>query len=292
MPPSTPEELAREIEKAIVGFMAKSENNNLGPPSFQRAWQRPLVGFAAGDDPIFDFFKKDIGPFFWLPREAFELAFPGRARPASGISVVSWVLPQMHYTKAQSAKRDKWPSELWARSRTHGESCNEGLRRAVVSLLADWGIPAAAPQLMDQWAIHDSAKYGRSSAWSERHAAHAAGLGTFGLCDGLITRAGKAHRVGSVIAGASILPTPRPYEDHHAYCLYFSHGICGECIKRCPVGAIGENGHDKVRCRAHAVDAGTPYVKKHYGLNGYACGLCQVGVPCESGIPVPPPVPA
>jgi epoxyqueuosine reductase QueG len=30
---------------------------------------------------------------------------------------------------------------------------------------------------------------------SERHAAYAAGLGTFGLCDGLITSVGKAVRV-------------------------------------------------------------------------------------------------
>jgi hypothetical protein len=27
------------------------------------------------------------------------------------------------------------------------------------------------------------------------------------------------------------------------------------------------------------------YVKETYGFEGYGCGLCQVGVPCESGIP-------
>jgi hypothetical protein len=35
-----------------------------------------------------------------------------------------------------------------------------------------------------------------ASSWSERHAAHAAGLGTFGLCDGLITAKGKAMQGG------------------------------------------------------------------------------------------------
>ena len=287
MPHFDPSELAAEIKKAIVSFMAKSKNNHMGPPSFQKAWQTPLVGFAAGDDPIFEFFKKDIGSFFWLPSEAFKLAFPESGSSADSISVISWVLPQMPYTKSQNAGRAKWPAEFWARTRTFGETCNENLRRAVVSLLAEWGIPAVAPQLMEQWAIHDSPKYGRSSAWSERHAAHAAGLGTFGLCDGLITKAGKAHRVGSVIAGARIAATPRPYEDHHAYCLYYSRGICGKCIKRCPVKAISKDGHDKLLCREHAVVAGTAYVKEHYGLDGYSCGLCQVGVPCESGIPAP-----
>jgi epoxyqueuosine reductase len=28
-----------------------------------------------------------------------------------------------------------------------------------------------------------------------------------------------------------------------------------------------------------------PYIREHYGINIYACGLCQTGVPCEKGIP-------
>jgi ferredoxin len=30
--------------------------------------------------------------------------------------------------------------------------------------------------------------------------------------------------------------------------LLFSKGICGACIKRCPVNAISKDGHDKVKC--------------------------------------------
>jgi hypothetical protein len=26
-------------------------------------------------------------------------------------------------------------------------------------------------------------------------------------------------------------------------------------------------------------------VRRNYGFDGYACGLCQTGVPCEAGIP-------
>ena len=70
-----------------------------------------------------------------------------------------------------------------------------------------------------------------------------------------------------------------------AYCLFFSDGSCGECIDRCPVRAITENGHDKEKCRQHLVRS-REYVKKTYKFEGYVCGLCQVGVPCEAGIPV------
>ena len=123
------------------------------------------------------------------------------------------------------------------------------------------------------------------SKWSERHAAHAAGLGTFGLCDGLITLKGKAMRTGSVIARIDIPPSARPYDTHHAYCLFLSEGTCGRCMSRCPVGAISEAGHDKLKCVAHLFPTTSNYVESNFGFKGYGCGLCQTGVPCESTIP-------
>ena len=140
--------------------------------------------------------------------------------------------------------------------------------------------------LLPEWKWVKSPKYVFSSYWSERHAAYAAGLGTFGLCDGLITEKGKAHRVGSVIANLKLPPSPRPYEDHHAYCLFFLDGSCTDCRKRCPVEAITEKGHDKAKCWDHAGGTCARFVKEHYGFDGYGCGLCQTGVVCESGIPV------
>jgi len=54
-----------------------------------------------------------------------------------------------------------------------------------------------------------------------------------------------------------------------------------------PVGAITEAGHDKVRCSRHLKPATEEFVKVNYGFDGYGCGLCQTGVPCESEIPTP-----
>jgi epoxyqueuosine reductase len=92
-------------------------------------------------------------------------------------------------------------------------------------------------------------------------------------------------RVGSVVARISIEPTPRPYSDHRAYCLFFADGTCGKCIDRCPARAITESGHDKEKCRQH-LGRSREHVKKTYQFEGYGCGLCQVGVPCEADIPV------
>jgi epoxyqueuosine reductase QueG len=275
------------ITQEIVSFLAQPQNNHLGPPAKQTAWQEPLVGFAAGDDPLFFQFKQDIGSFFWLPQEVFALAFPHDPAPASELTVIAWILPQTDATKESNRGQKVYPSELWARARLFGEDCNRNLRNHLEKFLQHKGVPAAAPQLAPQWRIEQSPRFGRASTWSERHAAHACGLGTFGLCDGLITAKGKAVRVGSVVARIEITPTPRPYDHYQAYCLYASEGICGECIRRCPVKALSEKGHDKVRCRAHLMEACKGHIAKHYGLDVYGCGLCQTGVPCESGIPDP-----
>jgi len=129
-----------------------------------------------------------------------------------------------------------------------------------------------------------SEKYLYASTWSERHAAYADGLGTFGLSDGLITPRGKAMGAGSIVANIVIEPTPRLYTDHHAYCLFYSGDGCRGCIDRCPIGAIAEEGHDKRACRLY-VNMTREYVSRHYGFEGYGCGFCQTDVPCESGIP-------
>lgn len=172
----------------------------------------------------------------------------------------------------------QYPSEEWARIRVYGEEFNVALRGHVVKSLEQAGYATVAPMLVPNWTIVKSERFSYASSWSERHAAHAAGLGTFGLCDGLITARGKAMRAGSVVAKILIEPTTRPYAHHRAYCLFFSDGSCGECIDRCPVSAITEAGHDKEKCRQHLARS-REYVKETYKFAGYGCGLCQVGVP-------------
>jgi epoxyqueuosine reductase len=219
--------------------------------------------------------------------EIFTRTFEGITVKPRELTVISWILPQTSATKADNRKQSTYPAERWARARIYGEEVNVMLRKHVVAILQKNGHPALAPMLSDQWEKKKSEAYVIASTWSERHAAYAAGLGTFGLCDGLITPRGKAMRTGSVVARINIPPTKRPYSDHHAYCLFYTKGICGECISRCPVAALSEAGHDKIKCRNHLRPATEDYVKTHYGFDGYGCGLCQTKVPCESKIPTP-----
>jgi len=273
------------IENIIKSFIDESSENSLGCLTGEKAWAEPLIGFSAGDDPLYQFFKSDIGGFYWTPLEIFMKTFPSLKVTADQLTVISWILPQTEVTKADNRKQTKYPSARWARTRVYGEEVNNKLRRHVVSTLQEKGIKSVAPVLSPLWGEKMSEHYGFASNWSERHAAHASGLGTFGLSDGLITPRGKAMRCGSVVAEINIRPTMRPYSGHHAYCLYFSKGVCGRCIQRCPAGAISEAGHDKIKCYDYIHNVAEEFAKSNYGLKSYGCGLCQTGVPCESKIP-------
>jgi epoxyqueuosine reductase QueG len=278
--------LSREwIKDLIRDFIANSPQNNMQNKTEDAAWEDVLVGFASGADSIWQQYKECVGAFHWTPWEVFNQHRPEESAGAEELTVVSWVLPQRELVRKANRRTKKYPAEEWARIRIYGEDFNAALRRHVAKRLEQVGHASIAPMLVSNWTIVNSERFSYASSWSERHAAHASGLGTFGLCDGLITAKGKAMRVGSVVAKISIEPTPRPYSDHRAYCLFFDNGTCGKCIDRCPVRAITEAGHDKEKCRQHLARS-REYVKKTYKFEGYGCGLCQVGVPCEAGIPV------
>lgn len=276
------------ITEEIRQFVATSPENCLGENTSEPAFDPPLVGFSNGSDPLYDEYVSHIGNFYLTPLKIFHLAFPEQPDvTAPDIAVISWILPSTRATRKDHSAQTRYPSERWARTRYYGEKFNEALRRHVVSRLMDAGISAVAPILAPFWEKSMEGPYAPCSNWSERHAAHAAGLGTFGLCDGLITPLGKAIRTGSVVARMAISPGPRPYTHHHAWCLHYTHGTCGKCISRCPVGAIRSAGHDKKRCMIYTDQTMRDHVKKTFGITTYACGLCQADVPCMDHIPGP-----
>jgi epoxyqueuosine reductase len=271
--------------KGLVEDFIESSENTLANSANDKAFDKPIVGFARGDDPIFEELKRDIGAFYLTPKEVFEKAYPdSKARPEE-LTVISWALPHIKETKMDNRKETNYPSERWARGKRFGVLVIVKLQHYLIKVLEEAGYKAMAPCAPANWSMQVSPKYGLSSTWSERHAAYAAGLGTFGLCDGLITPVGKAMRCGSIVADIAITPTKRPYNKHTEYCLFLSEGTCGLCMARCPVGAITEKGHNKDRCKAHVDGICTEYAKEHYDLDINVCGLCQTKVPCESGIP-------
>jgi epoxyqueuosine reductase len=271
------------IEHAIAKFIQESPANRRKVDG-GKYWDRPLVGFASGDDPLFKEYKKIIGKFHFTPQEIFELTF-GEKKPSKELSVISWILPTSEDIRKSNRKEKRYPSLLWAHARDFGEQFNVKLRNHVVSILKKKGYRAVAPMNSPLWKRLTSPKVGIASNWSERHMAYACGLGAFGLSDGLITAKGKAMRVGNVVVELSLKPSQKIFPHHHANCLYYFNQTCMACVSRCPAGAITEKGHDKDKCSEYVYHVVMQNKKDEYGVKIAGCGLCQTKVPCEFEIP-------
>jgi hypothetical protein len=139
------------------------------------------------------------------------------------------------------------------------------------------------------------------SAWSERHYAFAAGLGTFGLAEHLITEHGCNVRLASLITDAPLEVTPRISDDPFANCLYYAKGTCAKCVARCPGRALTKDSHNKILCEltrqkesARVRGEIAPFLKPITRLFMYVpvtecpigCAICQYDVPCMNRNPM------
>lgn len=277
------------ITEEIKTFVREDEGNRLADLDGSPIYEEPLVGFVSGKDPIFDRLKEVIGPFHLTPLEALAAAAEKRGVPAPSngeAGVVSFVLPISLQTKKDNAKMKEHPSARWAHTRLYGEAFNRKLQAHVVSLAEGKGHFAVAPEIeKGLFEVLRDPKVGLASPWSQRHVAYSANLGTFGLSDGFITAAGKAHRVGSVVVDVALQSSERS-EDIHRDCLFYQGEECSACMDRCPAGAITKEGHDKDKCGIYVFEQ-VPFIKEEYGIDIYGCGLCQTGVSCANGIPKP-----
>lgn len=283
----------RFIEEAIHHFVKTSPANRL--ESFENApiFEEPLVGFADGNDPLFEDYKRLVHENHFTPREILvkHLTATGGDEPPAlpDVSVISFVLPISRGTSQGNAREKEGPTLRWNHTRWQGQAFITELSHHLTSLLEMFGVQAVAPDLTPFFTIHrHPGNY--ASNWSQRHMAYAAGLGTFSLSEGFITPKGQAMRCGSVVAALKLAPSPRPYAHHLANCCFHATGKCGACIRRCPGGAITEQGHDKRKCFDVIFKQQKPWIDGVHGpgyIGQYAgCGLCQTGVPCEHRIPL------
>ena len=238
-----------------------------------RIFDPPLFGYASADDPYFEELKKPgvIGAHFMTPGEW----LPGAK------TVISFFLPMSEKVREANRRDPAWPANEWFHARIEGQAFQNKISSFAVDLLKKEGFDTLAPAIDSRISLRNPAIQDKTeqnyytSNWSERHAAYAAGLGTFGLSKGIISRKGIAGRILSVITAASFEPDGRPYTGVYDNCIN-----CGACIRNCPVGAISfEKGKIHYLCSdfLDAVKADHP---PYYG-----CGKCQVNVPCEYKAP-------
>lgn len=250
-------------------------------------YEEPIIKFADTEDPLFKEYKTIIGEHHFTPKEAFELAF-GEGSHKEG-TVISVVLPINEKTRKSNRTQKKLASKEWALTRTFGDEIFiKGFAKYLENYLNEMGYRTIAPYHSEWFKIHNDS-LGLTSNWSERHIAYVAGLGTFSINDAFITEKGIAVKLVSVVTELKLTPDVRAYKNYNENCLLCSKGICGACIKRCPVNAISKDGHDKIKCYKYVYGAESSKLAESYGASpkaGSGCGLCQTGVPCEGKNPM------
>lgn len=271
----------QDLMETACRFVKNSEDNYI---SDQIAISRNVVGMKIYEDPIFAFGSADdegfqllkepsaVGKHFLLPKEWLPQAK----------TVISFFLPFSEAVKKGNRRDMLWPSEEWLHGRIEGQAFLNKLCMHLQSELINAGYNSIVPSLDERFwsktgfsseSLHSEVSF--SSNWSERHVAFVCGLGTFGLSKGLITPKGVAGRIGSILTELYLPSDKREYSDIYEYC-----SMCGACAKNCPVHAISiEEGKNHQIC-SDFMDRTAVKYKPRYG-----CGKCQIGVPCESGIP-------
>ncbi|NMA00180.1 MAG: epoxyqueuosine reductase [Clostridiaceae bacterium] len=240
-------------------------------------FDEPLIGFASATDELFEAFKRTdiVGPWFLSPREWLPEAK----------TVISLFFPYTEAVKSANRKATMHPAPEWLHGRIEGQAYLlifiERLRKwfedndfKTCVPITDQRFEVVVPgNNFKQYSCVTADTF--SSNWSERHVAYIAGLGTFGLSKGLITKKGMAGRFISIIISKELPADRRHYTGIYDYC-----NRCGVCVKRCPAQAISlAKGKDHNLCGSWLSKMGSLF-KPRYG-----CGLCQTGVPCESAIP-------
>ena len=247
-----------------------------------RMFEEPLFGFADAEDPLFARYKEEgvIGPLFMGPREWLPAAR----------TVISWFLPFTERVRKSNYGDPEIISPEWLHARIEGQAFMNLFAGKLAAWFAGQGaetcipsqdprfkaVPGTASASVFSGAALSEPDLQFASTWSERHAAYAAGLGTFSMTRGLISRKGVAGRYGSLLVSWRIDPDVRPYRGVYDYCIR-----CGACADRCPVGAItAEYGKNNNLCAGWVRGVTAVRYAPRYG-----CGKCQTQVPCETGIP-------
>ncbi|MBQ9067673.1 MAG: epoxyqueuosine reductase [Eggerthellaceae bacterium] len=261
-----------EMDKFVNGSSGNyiSLRAALSPSSaYLRLYDEPIYAVGSADDPLFPDLKAAdaVGPQMFLPTDWLEDAK----------TVLSYFLPFSERMR-ESNRGDGAASEEWLHGRIEGQMFVMRVGEHAVRLLRSEGYDAVCPALQPEMQAtfrNDDPVVAYRSTWSERHVAYVCGLGTFSLSRGIITEKGMAGRLGSVVTNAPLPVTQRAYHDLEEYCIK-----CGACVDRCPAGAISlEGGKDHYACHDE-LEASKARYPGYYG-----CGKCQVGVPCECGIP-------
>lgn len=231
-------------------------------------WQAPLLA-SAPIDGRFDILQ--------------QIAFKEHLHPcdllATAKSLLAFFVPFKRALIKENKKGDR-PCFNWGLAYVQTNDLIGRLSLALQDLLADRGFKAALTP-----ATHNFDENVLMARWSHKHLAFLANLGRFGTHHMLITPAGCAGRLGSLVTEADLGDNPIIETDQA--CLLKAGKKCGKCIEACPVDALSENGFERRRCwnRLNENRKALDYFSD-LPDSTHVCGKCAALMPCSFSNPV------
>jgi epoxyqueuosine reductase len=248
-----------ESQFALAAMVVSTIESEVAGAETVTRYREPLVAFAAAGDPGFAALRQVVDPAHMLPEDLLP-----NAR-----SVVSFFVPFDPQVLNANARDRTVVAREWAVAYEETNDLIDHTTQRLIERLAERGVRAAA-----EGATHNFDPERMVSWWSHKSVAVVTGLGSFGLHHMIITDAGCAGRLGSLVLDADLPPRGKPGKER---CLYLHDGSCEVCVDRCPVGALNtENEIDKRRCWHRCQDVGATF--EALGSPG-VCGKCAIG-PC------------
>ena len=236
-------------------------------------WRTPLVGFAeVKGDYLSNIHQIIIS----------EHADPQQVLPDAE-TVIAFFLP---FTK-ELCEGNAMPgpeSTEWAVAYEETNNLIHDLSVAIVRFLEEHGWRGALPE---QYTIYEEDVL--RARWSHRHMAAAAGLGTFGVNQMLITEKGCCGRYGSVVTNLRV-DWNKPLQEE--LCLYKRGMGCLKCVEVCPAGALSTDGFNRFMCNEALYRNKELYDSEVHVYDDLVpeetelCGKCSSGMPCSLHAPV------
>jgi len=231
-------------------------------------WQAPLLTTAPVDRR-----------FEQLPRIASDDHIHPHDLLPTARSVVVFFIP-FKQELVRKNKRGERPCHDWGVAYVQTNDLIGRLSQALGDLMADQGLKSHLTP-----ATHNFDEAKLMARWSHKHLAHLAGLGRFGVHRMLITSAGCAGRLGSLVTEAEL--GDHPVIQTEEACLVKAGRKCGQCVEACPVQALSAEGFDRQRCW-HRLKENRNTLNYLFDLpeTTHVCGKCAALVPCSFENPV------
>lgn len=256
----TGKDLREVVEKCVA-----EEPVRLGTEGW---WRKPLLVTAPVDER-----------FEVLPRIAFEGHWQPRDLLATAKSVIVFFIPFKEELIKENRKGDR-PCRNWGIAYVQTNDLIGRVSQALGDFLDLHGFKSGLTP-----ATHNFDEVKLMARWSHKHLGHLAGLGRFGTHRMLITPAGCAGRLGSLVTEAELGDAPL-IETQEA-CLLKANRKCGKCVEVCPVSALGQKDFDRRGCWRRLKE-NRATLKEFVDLpeSTHVCGKCAALMPCSFKNPV------